>query len=159
MLPAHIGYNKCKSTKKHGYESNFSVIFFADSKKHGNFERNLVIDKHKAMTEKQKNELSADAEILFSRAVKAGKRVYYLDVKSDRRGETYLALTESKRVMRPDSDTAQFEKHKIFIYPEDFDKFKTAFEEVLSYARQHPSRQSEEQQTEAVDPIDLNIEF
>lgn len=72
--------------------------------------------KNKAMTEKQKNELSADAEILFSRAVKAGKRVYYLDVKSDRRGETYLALTESKRVMRPDSETAQFEKHKIFIY-------------------------------------------
>ena len=114
--------------------------------------------KNKAMTEKQKNELSADAEILFSRAVKAGKRVYYLDVKSDRRGETYLALTESKRVMRPDSETAQFEKHKIFIYPEEFDKFKGAFEEVLDYARQHPVRQAEEP-AENVDPSDLQIEF
>ena len=40
----------------------------------------------------------AESDILFSRVVKAGKRVYYIDVKSDRRGEYYLAMTESKRV-------------------------------------------------------------
>ena len=40
----------------------------------------------------------AESDILFSRVVKAGKRVYYIDVKSDRRGEYYLAMTESKRI-------------------------------------------------------------
>ena len=39
-----------------------------------------------------------ESDILFSRCVKAGKRVYYIDVKCDRKGEYYLSITESKRL-------------------------------------------------------------
>jgi len=79
----------------------------------------------------------ADNEILFSRMVKAGKRVYYIDVKRDRRGEYYMALTESKRV-KDGTETAKpvFEKHKIFLYREDVAKFSEAFREVAGYVLQ-----------------------
>lgn len=79
----------------------------------------------------------ADNEILFSRMVKAGKRIYYIDVKRDRRGEYYMALTESKRV-KDGTDTARpvFEKHKIFLYREDVAKFSEAFREVTDYVLQ-----------------------
>ena len=64
-------------------------------------------------------------EIIFSKAVKAGKRIYYMDVKSSRTGDMYLSITESKKVTSGDADspTVNFEKHKIFLYKEDFEKF------------------------------------
>lgn len=72
--------------------------------------------------------------ILFSRTVKAGKRVYYIDVKQDRRGGFYLSLTESKRVQNATEMTPPvIEKHKIFLYSEDFDKFRTAFDEAVNF--------------------------
>lgn len=79
----------------------------------------------------------ADNEILFSKMVKAGKRIYYIDVKRDRRGEYYMALTESKRV-KDGTETARpvFEKHKIFLYREDVAKFSEAFREVTDYVLQ-----------------------
>lgn len=77
-----------------------------------------------------------DKEIVFSKAVKAGKRVYYLDVKKDRRGDLFLSVTESKRKSVTEDGQFIFEKHKIFLYKEDFDKFEEAMTEVLSYMRQ-----------------------
>lgn len=75
-------------------------------------------------------------EILFSRTVKAGKRVYYIDVKQDRRGGRYLSVTESKRVYNtPEQETPVFEKHKIFLYSEDFDKFSAAFQEAVDFVQ------------------------
>ena len=54
-------------------------------------------------------------DILFTRSIKAGKRIYYLDVKANNTGELFLAITESKRVLRDEeSREIQFEKHKIF---------------------------------------------
>lgn len=56
-----------------------------------------------------------ESDILFSRCVKAGKRVYYIDVKCDRKGEYYLSITESKRLKTADdNEQPTFEKHKIF---------------------------------------------
>ena len=78
-----------------------------------------------------------ESDILYSKTVKAGKRVYYIDVKRDRKGDFYVSLTESKRVK--DGDEMQkptFEKHKIFLYQEDLDKFRQAFEEVVDFANQ-----------------------
>lgn len=77
-----------------------------------------------------------DSEILFSKTVKAGKRIYYIDVKQDRKGELYLSLTESKR-LKEQGDAAHpvFEKHKIFLYREDLDKFLTAFTEAANFAQ------------------------
>ncbi|MCQ2350374.1 MAG: PUR family DNA/RNA-binding protein [Paludibacteraceae bacterium] len=77
-----------------------------------------------------------DKEIVFSKAVKAGKRVYYLDVKKDRRSDLFLSITESKRKSVTEDGQFIFEKHKIFLYKEDFDKFEEAMKEVLDYMRQ-----------------------
>jgi len=75
-----------------------------------------------------------DNEILFSKTVKAGKRIYYIDVKRDRRDEYYLSVTESKRVREAtETERPVFEKHKIFLYREDMGKFASALAEVMAY--------------------------
>lgn len=50
---------------------------------------------------KRNTATDVDKEIVFSKAIKAGKRIYYLDVKKNRKGEMFLAITESKKVVRP----------------------------------------------------------
>lgn len=68
----------------------------------------------------------------FSKPVKAGKRTYFFDVKVMREGDQYLTITESKR--RIDRDGKFFyEKHKIFLYQEDFEKFLAGLNEALNY--------------------------
>lgn len=82
----------------------------------------------------------SDSDILFSRVVKAGKRVYYIDVKSDRRGEYYLSMTESKRVKDgTETERPVFEKHKIFLYREDMLKFFEAFSDAVHFVGDHTS--------------------
>jgi len=77
-------------------------------------------------------------DIVFSHAIKAGKRIYYLDVKKNRKDELFLAITESKKIESEDENTpVQFEKHKIFLYKEDFDKFVYGLNEVLGYIREN----------------------
>lgn len=81
-------------------------------------------------------ERTADSDILFSRSIKAGKRVYYVDVKRDRHGENYLSITESKRIKDgTDEERPVFEKHKIFLYREDMDRFVQAFQEAVGYVQ------------------------
>ncbi|MCF0236331.1 MAG: DUF3276 family protein [Bacteroidaceae bacterium] len=81
-----------------------------------------------------------DNEILFSRVVKAGKRVYYIDVKCDRYDEYYLALTESKRVKDgTETERPVFEKHKIFLYREDILKFLGALTDAAQFVGEHRS--------------------
>jgi hypothetical protein len=77
-----------------------------------------------------------DREELFSRAVRAGKRTYFFDVKSTRRGEYYLTLTESKKRFSRDGKF-HFEKHKLFLYKEDFEKFIEGLNETIEYIRAH----------------------
>lgn len=76
-----------------------------------------------------------DKDIIFSKAIKAGKRIYYLDVKKSRNEEMYLAITESKKVYAGIGENAQanFEKHKIFLYREDFEKFVNGLNEAVQY--------------------------
>ncbi|MFW5687549.1 MAG: DUF3276 family protein [Bacteroidota bacterium] len=76
---------------------------------------------------------SFNNEDLFSKAVRAGKRTYFFDVKATRAGEKYLTITESKK--RFDQQTGKFfyEKHKLFLYQEDFDKFSTALSQAFEY--------------------------
>ena len=81
-------------------------------------------------------ERTADSDILFARSIKAGKRVYYVDVKRDRHGENYLSITESKRIKDgTDEERPVFEKHKIFLYREDMDRFVQAFQEAVGYVQ------------------------
>ena len=76
-----------------------------------------------------------EKEIVFSKAVKAGKRMYYLDVKRDRRDDLFLSITESKRKGVTADGQFIFEKHKIFLYKEDFAKFEQALAETLQFIR------------------------
>ena len=85
-----------------------------------------------------KKKMSADMndkEIVFSKSIKAGKRIYYLDVKKNRKDEMFLAITESKKVITGEGDDSQvsFEKHKIFLYREDFQKFMAGLEEAVNF--------------------------
>lgn len=75
-------------------------------------------------------------EEIYSKAVRAGKRTYFFDVKSTRRDEFYLTITESKKRFEQDGNF-HFEKHKIFLYREDFEKFMDGLQEVISYIDQN----------------------
>jgi hypothetical protein len=85
-------------------------------------------------TEKKEASYSNDREEIFSRAVRAGKRTYFFDVKATRRNDYYLTLTESKKRFNKDG-RPYFEKHKIFLYKEDFDKFSDGLAEVIEYIK------------------------
>ncbi|ADV43695.1 PUR family DNA/RNA-binding protein [Bacteroides helcogenes] len=76
-----------------------------------------------------------DKEIVFSQSIKAGKRIYYLDVKKNRKDEMFLAITESKKVIMGEGEDSQvsFEKHKIFLYKEDFEKFMNGLQEAVKF--------------------------
>jgi hypothetical protein len=75
---------------------------------------------------------SEKAEI-YSQRVRAGKRTYFFDVKSTRSNDYYLTITESKRRFKDDGFT--YEKHKIFLYKEDFEKFLEALKESVDYVK------------------------
>ena len=71
---------------------------------------------------------------VFSKPVRAGKRTYFFDVKATKNNDYYLTITESKR--RVDKDGRfSYDKHKIFLYKEDFEKFTEGLEEVLNYIK------------------------
>ncbi len=81
-------------------------------------------------------------EELFSKTVPAGKRRYYIDVKAVNQGVT-LSLTESTRRFDSRSGKFFFERNKLIIYPQDLEKFATAFREAAdfleSYLKEHPN--------------------
>ncbi|MCQ2286229.1 MAG: PUR family DNA/RNA-binding protein [Bacteroidales bacterium] len=70
---------------------------------------------------------------VLSRAVRAGKRTYFFDVKTTKNDEKYLTITESKRKFDADKGTFFYEKHKLFLYKEDFTKFQNALGGVLDF--------------------------
>ncbi|NJK94698.1 MAG: PUR family DNA/RNA-binding protein [Bacteroidetes bacterium] len=77
-----------------------------------------------------------EKEDIYSKAIRAGKRTYFFDVKSTRRNDFYLTITESKKRFNREGRYF-FEKHKIFLYKEDFDKFVDGLTEMVDYIRQH----------------------
>jgi len=84
----------------------------------------------------EKNETTEDSEHreIFSRAVRAGKRTYFFDVKATKRNDYFLTITESKKRFQKDGRFF-FEKHKIFLYKEDFEKFSEGFSEVIDFIK------------------------
>ena len=73
-----------------------------------------------------------DIEEIFSKSVRAGRRTYFFDVRSTRADDYYMTVTESKRDFNEDG-TPFYKKHKIYLYKEDFAKFKEALDEVSNY--------------------------
>lgn len=72
----------------------------------------------------------------FSKRIRAGKRTYYFDVKATRSNDYYITITESKRKPGESEDRPFFEKHKLFLYKEDFDKFTEGLHEALDFIRE-----------------------
>ena len=84
--------------------------------------------------ENQKEE-KREQEIVYSRSVKAGKRIYYLDVRKARNEDLYLCITESKKKSGAEDEAPQFEKHKVFLYKEDFRHFTEGLEDVMNFVK------------------------
>lgn len=86
-----------------------------------------------------KRNMENEKEIVYSQAVKAGKRIYYLDVKRNKRDELFLSITESKKIVSGEGPDAPFifEKHKIFLYQEDFSKFINGLSKAISYIHEN----------------------
>lgn len=77
-------------------------------------------------------------DIIFSKSLKTGKRLYYIDVKKNRKEEMFIAITESKKIINNnDNPVIQFEKHKIFLYQEDFEKFYNNLLETMQYIQKN----------------------
>lgn len=71
---------------------------------------------------------------VYSKPVRAGKRTYFFDVKATKGNDYYLTITESKRRIEKDGRFV-YDKHKIFLYKEDFDKFTQGLEEVVAFIK------------------------
>lgn len=88
-------------------------------------------------------------EEIFSKTVRAGKRTYFFDVKSTRAGEYYLTITESKRRFNNEQGKFYYEKHKVFLYREDFEKFSGGLKDVVDYIlNEQPVEPKEDSQTQ-----------
>lgn len=75
----------------------------------------------------------SDKEEVFTKVVRAGKRTYFFDVKSTRHEDLYLTITESKKRLGKEGKMF-YEKHKIFLYKEDFEKFTEGLREAVAFA-------------------------
>lgn len=99
------------------------------------------LQKEDTMDDPKNKELidQRDQEIIYSRSVKAGKRIYYLDVKRSRKDELFIAITESKKKVSGTTENPQveFEKHKIFLYKEDFENFIQGLQATLKYIKEN----------------------
>ena len=71
-------------------------------------------------------------EEIFTKIVRAGKRTYFFDVKATRKEDYYLTITESKKRLGKEGKVF-YEKHKIFLYKEDFDKFSEGLKDAITY--------------------------
>jgi len=74
---------------------------------------------------------------IFSKSVRAGKRTYFFDVKETKSGEYYITLTESKKRLNGENGKFFYEKHKLFLYKEDFEKFSEGLKDVIDYIKEH----------------------
>ena len=90
---------------------------------------------------------------IFSKTLRAGKRTYFFDVKCTRNNEYYLTITESKKKFAADGNF-RYEKHKLFLYPEDFDKFSDTFSEVIEFINNNQPALTTEEENESIESVD-----
>ena len=109
--------------------------------------------------EKNREEAAAKT-VVHSKAIRAGKRTYFFDVKSTRNGENFLTITESKR--KYDEDGKFFyEKHKVFLYPEDFEKFASTMQEMIEFIEKNNAEiqaKGMKAESEVSSPVKENVE-
>ena len=114
----------------------------------------------------EENEMLNEKEDLFSKAVRAGKRTYFFDVKTTKSDEKYLTITESKRRFDNEQNRFFFEKHKIFLYKEDFEKVSKALKDAINFIEtgvypedynEEPAANNEDGLDKWFDDLDKNI--
>ena len=129
-------YRNTKVEKLHK-KTYVSLFFFGSFKKYQQFWTQIKQLRDWIMEENKKNMTEAEKEIVYSQTIKAGKRIYYIDVKKNRKDEMFLAITESKKIVSGSNEDMQvnFEKHKIFLYREDFDNFIHALNDAVNLDR------------------------
>ena len=78
------------------------------------------------------NQNDYNAEEIFSKALRAGRRTYFFDVRETKAGDYYLTITESKKFTNEDG-TFYYKKHKIYLYKEDFAEFNSSLKETCDF--------------------------
>ena len=100
-----------------------------------------------------------DRDEIYSKPVRAGKRTDFFDVKATRNNDYYLTITESKKKLEKDG-SQNYEKHKIFLYKEDFDKFAEGLDNAVAYIKAALNGETmavqEEVETNKFDDIDFD---
>ena len=86
-------------------------------------------------------------EQIMTKAVKAGRRTYFFDVRATRGDDYFLTITESRKKSNPDG-TVVFDRHKIFLYKEDFAKFSEGLAEVVAFIRKSKPKFFEQQEAQ-----------
>lgn len=111
------------------------------------------------METKKDSHNEAESDILFSRTVKAGQRIYYIDVKKNKREDMYLSITESKKTLSGPQELphVSFEKHKIFLFQEDFQKFQDSLTEVMQFVQLNQGEAEPRPQQDGEIKIDLEF--
>lgn len=118
------------------------------------------------MEDNNNNQGGAPRQDIYSKTVKAGKRTYFFDVRATRANDYYLTITESKRRFNPDDEKHYYEKHKLFLYKEDFEKFADGLKETLDYIIAErpemttpPARQTEDPPSTGAESSSANTEL
>jgi hypothetical protein len=105
----------------------------------------------------EKEEKNGKEEI-FTKIVRAGKRTYFFDVKATRREDYYLTITESKKRLGKEGKVF-YEKHKIFLYKEDFEKFPEGLREAVDYIENSKDTMIEAAASNDTEGISVKSEF
>ncbi len=71
-------------------------------------------------------------EEIFSQILRAGRRTYFFDVRVTKANDYYLTVTESKKIAHDDG-SFHYQKHKIYLYKEDFNDFKGMLDKATDY--------------------------
>ena len=100
----------------------------------------------------KENESNGREEV-YTKIIRAGNRTYFLDVKSTRKNDLYLTITESKKRFNRDGKFF-YEKHKLFLYKEDFDKFADSLKEIIEFIREANPQPIDPEETETAVVVD-----
>ena len=72
-------------------------------------------------------------EELYSQVIPAGKRRYFFDVKETRGGDKFITIAESRKLFDNKSGEIFYEKNKMFLYKEDFEKFQRGLTNAFKF--------------------------
>ena len=75
-------------------------------------------------------------EQIYTKAVRAGKRTYFFDVKATRANDYFITITESRKKIAPDG-SASYSRHQMYLYKEDFGKFMESITEMIDFIKEH----------------------